>query len=303
MCKPSAPDTSRAEAEAARQRQAELEHAERRRQQELEIWQQQRADEERRYQEQLAAQQAENERQRQLQIAEWERQYQLQQQEIARQEQRYAEAEARAAAERAEEERQARLKAQQGRDYAAGRNQLLDQGVAAIDSAYAGFDDDYFSKFAQDFVSYYSPTLQREHKQQSDQTTFAYADAGTLRSSMAANAFGELERGRGEKMAELSAEAQDAAQGYRGDILNQKRSAQASIADALDTAQPVLGDGFDLNAELGNLGKATGRVIDSARGAASTAGRNIGSSNTNLSLANYAKRPGSRLAAAVAGAY
>ncbi len=302
MCKPSAPDTSRAEAEAARQRQLEQERADERLRVEREMWETQRADEERRYRGQLTAQQEEAQRQRELSLAEADRQYAAQERAIQQQQEAYAAAEAARAAERAEEERQARLKAQQAREYAEGRNTMVDEANTNIEAAYGGFNDTYFSKFAQDFVDHYKPQIERSYKNERDQSTYAFADAGTLRSSMAADSFGELDRGRAEKEASIAAQAQDRAQQFRGDIQSQKESAKGAIYSALGTASPVLGDGFEVGAELSRLGKSVGQVVDSARGRASgLKSPSAQSSGVDVSLSGYARRPGSRVASAFAG--
>lgn len=253
------------------------------------MWDKQRADAERRHQEQLAAQQAEAQRQYELVLAEIERQQTAQR-----------EAETRAAAEREAERQAAAQKAAQSRQFATERNNLMGKAKTDVESAYAGFDDAYFGKFAQDFTDFYKPQIEREHRQQKDQTTFAYDDAGTLRSSMSAKAFGDLARGRAEKEGQVASEAQDRAQGFRDDIDRQKNDALSAIFAAGSAANPVLPDGtLDITSGLAGLSTQIGALSTTAKNRAQRVSRpSVNTNPLDLSLGGYAKRPSSRILAA-----
>lgn len=285
MCtsKTSSPNISPQEAEAARQRDVENARAEERLRIEQASAQQQRADQERRYQEQLAQQRAESERQYGVVQAELERRAQMEQR-----------AAAEAQAERDAERAQAELRARQAREFATERQTKMDTANAELDTAYAGFNDEYFNKFAQDFTSFYAPQIQREFKDQSAKTTNSYADAGTSRSSMAAAAFGDLDRGRTEKEANVSSAAIDRAQAFEDDIIGQKNEARAAIGAAGAAASPILPDGsFDVASALGGLNGQLGQISTTAKNRAQRVNTpNLSANPLDLSLASYARRPG-----------
>ena len=285
MCsKTSSPDTSAQEAEAARQRQLEQQFAEERLRQEREIYEQQRADAERRYQEQLALQNAENERQRQMIM-----------EEIARREERERLLEAERQAERQAKADEAAQRAQAARAYAEERNRFIDEATTGINQAYSGFDDPFFDKFAQDIVNYYKPQVRREFGAARDQTTYGFSDAGTLRSSMAAEAFGDLARERANKEARVSGEAQDRAQGFRDDINAQKNDALRSIYDAANIAPPSFEVGMDGRAMAAPIGTQLSNIVRaSTERATKTRAPSVTGGNLDLSFASAVRTPGMR---------
>lgn len=286
MCtnRTSSPDTSAQEAEAARQRQAEQALAEERLRQERELYEQQRADAERRYQEQLALQNAENQRQRDIILAE-----------IARREESERAAEAQRQAERQATAASAAERAAQARAYAEERNRFIEDSTAQVNQAYAGFDDTYFNKFAQDFADYYKPRVKREYGAARDQTTYGFSDAGTLRSSMAAQSYGDLARARAEKEAGVAGEAQDRAQGFRSDIEAQRGEALRSIYDAASIAPPVFEDGMDGRAMAGAIGTQLSNIVrKSTDRATSTKAPSVAASPLDLSFASSVRAPNMR---------
>jgi murein L,D-transpeptidase YcbB/YkuD len=286
MCtnKTSSPDTSAQEAEAARQRQGEQALAEERLRQERELYEQQRADAERRYQEQLALQNAENQRQRDIVMAE-----------IARREAAERAAEAQRQAEREAQTTAAAERAAQARAYADQRNTFISDATSQVNQAYAGFDDAYFNKFAQDFADYYKPRVRREFGAANNQTTYGFSDAGTLRSSMAAQSFGDLARERAEKEAGIAGEAQDRAQGFRSDIEAQRGEALRSIYDAGSIAPPSFEDGLDGRAAAGAIGTQLSNIVrKSTDRASSTRAPSVATNPINLSFANAMRTPNMR---------
>lgn len=291
--KTSQPDTSAQEAEAQRQAAAEQARLQALLDQQQKMFDQQRADEQARYQQQLAAQQAEAERQRQAAQAENDRQYQLQQQQAAQQEAARQQANAQAEAERQAQAAAAADKARLAREYATGRQNLIDTNKAAIDSAYAGFDDKAFGDFAQSFVNYYKPQAEKTYQDATRDTTFGYGDAGNLRSSAAAKSFGDLVGQLHTNEGKIANAATDATNQYRGQIDQQKSDALGLLYDAAGAANPNLPDGFtdaDLSSALGGLGTQLGGITSSAAGkAASTKAPTFG--NANLDLSMNVKKP------------
>lgn len=242
MCKPKvkAPDTSAAEAEAARQREAERVRFE-----------QQRADDERRFQEQQRQRETQATQQRLL----TERQLLEQQSATARSERQQREAES-AAATRAERERQAaeeaaRTRAANMEAYTTGRTARVNDVSAAIDDAYKGFDDNYFTKFSQDFVNYYTPQIAQQYDDARKQITYKYADQGGLNSSAASQDLARLLEKRRMKESEIASNASTAAQSLRGDIDTQRRTLLGEALSASNIGPEVLPEGVaDVNGSL-----------------------------------------------------
>lgn len=278
MCTSKAPDTSAQDAENDRQRRLEDERQAQLLAQQQQIAEAERLAQQQRYDQMLAQQQAEAERQRQLLQQELDRQYGLQRNaESARQ------AEAAAARAAAEE------KARQAREFAAGRIAKMDESRQAVESAYQGFDKKYFDTFAQDFVNTYKPQVDREYRKQNDATVNAFADRGTLRSSMSARSLGDLARGLNQKEAELSSSATDAAQSFQDNILSQKQDALDAINSAGAAATPVLADGsLDVGTGLTALQGQLGQLTTTAKNRAQrvTKPSIAGSFNTSFAGAN-----------------
>lgn len=253
--KVSTPDTSRQEEEARRQR--ELEEARWREQMEAEQrrWEADRADAERRYQEQLAQQLGEAERQRQAQEAE-----------IARQIAAEQRAEALRQQEREETLAQQQQRAQQSREYSEGRQALITKAESDINAAYAGFDDDFFNTFAQQFTAQHMPELERQAADKSRATTMAAARKGNLKSSASARQFGELAQEKSAAQAQLAGQGADAAQQFRSNIDGQRRDALSAIWSAGGVGSEVLPDGVtDVAGALGGIGAQLGSLTQTAR--------------------------------------
>lgn len=282
------PDTTVQETEAQRQSAAEQARLQALLDQQQKMYDQQRADDQTRAQQQLAAQQAEAERQRQATQAENDRQYKLQQDQLAAQETARQQANAQAESERQAVAAAAAEKARLGREYATGRQNLIDTNTAAIDKAYAGFDDKAFGDFANSFVSYYKPQAEKTYQDATRDATFGYADTGNLRSSAAAKSFGDLVGQLHTNEGKIANGATDATQAYRSQIDQQKSDALGLLYDAAGAANPNLPDGFtdtDLSSALGGLSSQIGGITSSAANkAASTKAPTFGSTNLDLSM-------------------
>lgn len=284
MCdtkKTSQPDTASQDAEIARQNQILIENANNQAAEERRRYEEQRAADQKRYEDQLAEerriaeQQRQDqltaaERQRQENLAEAERQRQLQQAEQDRQYAAQQEYLRQLRAEQAAQQEEQRRVAQAQRDYSTGRQNLINDNYGRIDQAYAGFDDAYFNKFAQDFTDYFKPQLEREYRGERRDTKYAYADAGTLKSSMAAGAFGELQRKKAVGEGEIASNAQDQVLSLRAGLDQQKSAAKNQILSAATAANPALFNSGDVSASLSGLGS---QLTNLAAGAQTAAGK------------------------------
>ncbi len=283
--KTSQPNTALLEAEARRQAEAEAARYRELLEQQRQIAEQQRADAERRYQEQLAAQLAEAERQRTFEREQIERQATTQRDESARQEALQRELEATRQRERAETMAQQTARATAARDYATGRQRLMDDGRKKVDEAFAGFDDGYFQDFAKAFVGQYKPQAERGYEKARKQTTFALGDKGNLRSSAGAREFGDLRLELADNESKIAGAASDAAQSFRGDVERQRSDALGLVFSAGGVGSETLPDGVtDIGGMLEGLGSQIGGLTTTAqRRAQAIRAPSFASSAPNLS--------------------
>jgi hypothetical protein len=104
---------------------------------------------------------------------------------------------------RAEEEaRQARIKVGQGK----------------IDTAFAQFNDPYFEKFRTDYVGAQNPDIDMQYTNARGKLAAALQNRGTLSSSIAGNAFGELTRKQNDARTGVANEAFDASNSFRNTV-------------------------------------------------------------------------------------
>lgn len=248
-------------------------------------WQEMLAQQEARIQSQLQQQQEEAQRQRDQEAQTVAEQMAQRKAELDFQKEKQAAEQARAA-------ERARLT----REYATGRQKAMDTSRTAIDTAYAGFNDDYFKKFAQDFVNYYKPKLDRQTTEANRGATFAYSDSGNLRSTAAARAFGDISRQSAEKSGEIANGAVDASKGFQQDIEGQKGEALDLLNSSAAVGNPNLPDdidqaGFDsLMSGIGSqLGALTQTQVNKARAIKTPS---YGAANLNMGFT--ARLPGGR---------
>lgn len=260
---PSAPDTSRQEAEASRQREEERARYEQNLAEQRRI-----ADEQR-----LA-----NERQAAEQRALLQQQFDAQRSSEARAEQQRAEAAAAAEA-RAEAERQAaaeaaRVRAQRAEEYTTGRNMRINEVTGNINQAYAGFDDGYFDQFAKDYISYYQPQVQQQYDDARKRLTFKFARQGGTQSSAAADEFARLTESRKAQQARIADQAANAVQSFRDDIDTQRRTLLGDALSATNIGPEVLPEGVqDVGAQLEQLSSRLNPFVSLAKNRASGVSR------------------------------
>lgn len=106
------------------------------------------------------------------------------------------------AARAAEEERQENVRAATGR----------------INETFAQFDDPFYQGRERAFAGYANPQLDDQYGKARRDLIFALADAGTTRSSVAAQRLAELERDYGQRKIEVADQARGYAQQARSDV-------------------------------------------------------------------------------------
>lgn len=127
--------------------------------------------------------------------------------------------------------------AELARQQEAARQGRITQGRAAIDKAFAGFDDPYYAKVASDYTSYYTPQLTRKYQDAMRAMTTQLASQGNLTSSAGAEKLGELRRSFGENEASISNAATDAANNLRSQVSAQKSNLYQTNNAAADPSQ------------------------------------------------------------------
>ncbi len=105
-----------------------------------------------------------------------------------------------------EDERQGKIRTGQGR----------------IDEAFGQFDEPYFSNFRQSYINSKNPGVADQYTSAKDRLIAALADRGVLKSTIAANSLGDLERRRNDVLGGISDEAFDAANSFRGKVQQSK---------------------------------------------------------------------------------
>jgi hypothetical protein len=161
----------------------------------------------------------------------------------------------------------------------AERQARIMQGVSNIDSAFAGFNDDFYQGYQDDYLGYYTPQIEDQYNDAVKRLTLRLAQTGNLTGSVGADQLGDLLKYYNTQKTSLTNRALDATNTLRGDIDSRKSqlyadnraaadpgSAAGAAAEAVQYLQPappssplanVFGDFFS------NLGNAA--VLDNAR--------------------------------------
>lgn len=106
----------------------------------------------------------------------------------------------------------------------AERQAQLKTGMSSINNQFAGFGDDFYNARRNSVLDYYQPQLDDQMKKARDAMTFAFARAGTLNSTMAADRAGDLSKQYDLQKAGLVSNAQSDAANLQNAVQNQKSS-------------------------------------------------------------------------------
>lgn len=158
-------------------------------------------------------------------------------------------------------------------------NTAADQ--AAVNSAFSQFDPSYFQNYQNAYTNYYQPQIQDQYHTAKDQLTAALSGAGTLESTVGADALANLARRSTDQTAQIAAQGAAASQSLQQNVAQQRASllgqANAStdpsqIASNAQAATTAL-QAPTTFAPLGNVfSDLLGPVTSAARGTASAAG-------------------------------
>jgi len=117
--------------------------------------------------------------------------------------------------------------AQEAKEKEYKRQARLDQGKRAIDALFGpeNFGDDFYNKYTKAAVDYAMPQLESQYDTARQKTNYDLARAGTLRSTMAGYAQGELEKQNAVNRAGLLAKADTDTAALRQSIQSQQNQA------------------------------------------------------------------------------
>lgn len=135
-----------------------------------------------------------------------------------------------------EEAAAARLKEEQ-------RQAAIKTGTTSINNQFAGFGDNFYNSRRNAILDYYQPQLDDQMEKAREALTYAFARAGTLNSTMAADRTADLTKQYDLQKAGLVANAEGDAANLRNSVANQKSSLLSQLnatADATQVANDAL---------------------------------------------------------------
>lgn len=121
-------------------------------------------------------------------------------------------------ARQAEEQRQARIA----------------EGTSAIDSAFSGYNDDFYNNYQNDYIGYYTPQLEDQYADARKRLTLQLAKTGNLTSSTGADQFGDLKERYNTQNTMITNQAMDAANALRGNVDARKSQLYADNRSSAD---------------------------------------------------------------------
>jgi hypothetical protein len=152
------------------------------------------------------------------------------------------------AAQQAQEDlakKQAQEQADRQSAYDTGRSKNLAEGTQAINDAFAQFGDEYFNKYAHDYMSQVGDQVNYQKDLATRGTTFDMARAGLIDSQAHANQLGLIEETAGRTLADKTAEAQGAANALRTNVGNEKTSLLGQLTNTSSLGSPIAGNTMD----------------------------------------------------------
>jgi hypothetical protein len=127
------------------------------------------------------------------------------------------------------------LARQQRQDEIARQNNI-NTGIGNINNTFGQFDNNFYNKLGQNYLSYYQPQLDQQYGQTQQNDLFQLARQGIVNSSGAAKVYGDLARDAGNQNIALQSGANNYMQQARGDVENQRN---ALVNQATATANPT----------------------------------------------------------------
>lgn len=154
----------------------------------------------------------------------------------------------------------------------AARQGRITQGQGAIDSAFSNFNDDYYNKYASEYLSYYTPQLDEQYGQAKTNLSYDLASKGLTQSSIGAKMFGDLQKRYDDTKLQVASQGADAVRSLKSNIESNKNdlySLNTSSADPSAISNRALASASALTATP--TYQPLGDVFGTALGTAATA--------------------------------
>jgi hypothetical protein len=158
------------------------------------------------------------------------------------------------------------LQAQDARDRENLRQQRIKEGRGIIDRQFSQLmnpNDTFYARYKSGARDAYLPQIQRQYADANKELTYRLADAGTLRSSAAADATADLVRQNDAAVAGLNAKIDNAAAGLRTRVAGDKQNAEnqlyatndpdMALTQSLNSIQNIPLAPPDLSGSMANL--------------------------------------------------
>lgn len=114
--------------------------------------------------------------------------------------------------------------AEEARAREAAREARIKSGSEAVTNQFNQFDDAFYGKREQAYMGYYQPQLDDKFADARKQLTYAFARAGTLNSTAAADKNADLTKQYGTQLAAIQSKAQGEADNLRTQVQGSKSS-------------------------------------------------------------------------------
>jgi hypothetical protein len=145
------------------------------------------------------------------------------------------------------------------------RQARITEGQGKIDTAFAQFNPDYYKKFQDQSVAANTPQIEDQYARAKDKATALLAGRGVLRSNIAANALGDVEKTRATTLGQIANDAVTQANNLRSAVEKQKTdlyTLNTSAGDPTAMANRAIGEATALVAppttsQLGDIFGAT----------------------------------------------
>lgn len=134
----------------------------------------------------------------------------------------------------------------------AKRQARIAEGQTGIDSAFAGFNDDFYTGYGNQYTGYYAPQLDDQYGDAVKRLTLQLAQTGNLTGSVGAKQLADLQKNYDTQKMSITNQGQSAVQALRSNIDNKKSqlyadnraagdpgAASAAAASAAQSLQPT----------------------------------------------------------------
>ena len=159
----------------------------------------------------------------------------------------------------------AQSKAEQRAEEEARQARIV-QGQGRIDQAFSQFGPDYYKRFQDQSVAANTPQVEEQYAKAKDKATALLAGRGILKSNIAGNAFGDVEKTRATTLGQIATDAVTQANNLRSAVEKQKTdlyTLNTSAGDPTAMANRAIGESTALVAPptTSSLGDIFGSTI------------------------------------------